>query len=68
MGKGHIFFKLGVGVGMGGGREGVIAHHGILTLHNRSSSDQQIDVNCSVAIVFDRFVYNLQRKKWTGNK
>lgn len=66
MGKGHIFFKLGVGVGMGG--EGVIARHGILTLHNRSSSDQQIDVNCSVAIVFDRFVYNLQRKKWTGNK
>lgn len=67
MGKGHIFFKLGVGVGMGGG-EGVIARHGILTLHNRSSSDQQIDVNCSVAIVFDRFVYNLQRKKWRGNK
>lgn len=52
---------------MGGG-EGVIARHGILTLHNRSSSDQQIDVNCSVAIVFDRFVYNLQRKKWRGNK
>lgn len=68
MGKGHIFFKLGVGVGMGGGGKGVIARHGILTLHNRSSSDQQIDVNCSVAIVFDRFVYNLQRKKWTGNK
>lgn len=68
MGKGHIFFKLGMGVGMGGGGEGVIARHGILTLHNRSSSDQQIDVNCSVAIVFDRFVYNLQRKKWTGNK
>lgn len=68
MGKGHIFFKLGVGVGMGGGGEGVIARHGILTLHNRSSSDQQIDVNCSVAIVFDRFVYNLQRKKWRGNK
>lgn len=65
MGKGHIFFKLGVGVGMG---EGVIARHGILTLHNRASSDQQIDVNCSVAIVSDRFVYNLQRKTWTGNK
>lgn len=67
LGKGHIFFKLGVGVGMGGG-EGVIARHGILALHNRSSSDQQIDVNCSVTTVFDRFVYNLQRKKWTGNK
>lgn len=40
---------------MGGG---VIARHGVLTLHNRSSSDQQIDVNCSVTTVFDRFVYN----------
>lgn len=64
--KGHIFFlSSGWGWEWGGG---VIARHGILTLHNRSSSDQQIDVNCSVTTVFDRFVYNLQRKKWTGNK
>lgn len=66
-GRGTFFLSSGWGWEWGGG-EGVIARHGILTLHNRSSSDQQIDVNCSVAIVFDRFVYNLQRKKWTGNK
>lgn len=64
-------YKVGEGVRFlteGGGGWLVIASPGVLTSHNRSSSDQQNDVNWSVTIVFVRFVYNLQHTKWTGNK
>lgn len=45
-GRGTFFLSSGWGREWGGGGEGVIARHGILTLHNRSSSDQQMDVKC----------------------